>query len=342
MRFKYMRKLKRLFSPAFLMTVCTVLFFASASAQQSSGLLGSWQTKGSDLVVRVTFNPDGTGMLDGTPIKYSVRGTQLTVNEEGTINNYTFKLSGDELVVSGGDLDAPLTFVRQGTGKGLGGHRSKAGVDSQNSQQNSDTKPKENGLVGRWQSSEATVQIKDDGTLILNGQPFRYAVKGNNITLANNEGAAQFPFELSADTLRVLVNGRTVIYKRVSTESQAGDFNTPSGANPAELFGKWCYMANVNSGSGGRLSSRCFTLYPNGTYEYYSETSSSGPIASSASQESDTGTWTATATTITRNSRSLGTETYSLEKRNHPKNGDPMLVIDGDAYVTYSPKSPWP
>lgn len=336
-----MRKPDTLFFTTTLAMACIVLCIASASAQQDPGLVGSWETKGSELVVRVTFNPDGTGTLDGTPIKYSVRGAQLTVNEEGTINNYTFKLSGDELVVSGGDLDAPMTFVRQGAGKGLGGRRSQARVDSQNGQQNSTPAQKETGLVGRWQSSEATVQIKDDGTLVLNGTILRYSVKGNTITLANDEGAAQLPFELSGDTLRVLVDGRTVTYKRVRGESVDSGGPAP-GMNSADLFGKWCYMANVNSGSGGRISNRCFTLYPNGTYEYYSETSSSGPIASSASQESDSGTWTATATTITRNSRSLGTETYSLEKRNHPKNGDPMLVIDGDAYVTYSPRSPWP
>lgn len=336
-----MRKSSTLFSTAGLAIVCTILCFASVSAQQLPGLLGSWETRGSDLVVRVTFNADGTGTLDGTPIKYSVRGTQLVVNEAGTINNYTFKLSGDQLVVSGGDLDAPMTFVRQGIGKGLGGHRNQAGIAPQNGQRNSESDKNEAGLVGRWQSSEATVQIKDDGTLVLNGQAFRYAVKGNNITLANNEGSVQFPFELSGDTLRVIVGERTVVYKRLQ-EEESRETVGGTGMNPAELFGKWCYMANVNSGSGGRISSRCFTLYPNGTYEYYSETSSSGPIASSASQESDSGTWTATATTITRNSRSLGTETYPLEKRNHPRTGDPMLVIDGDAYVTYSPRSPWP
>ncbi|MFN2517027.1 MAG: hypothetical protein ABR556_12535 [Pyrinomonadaceae bacterium] len=337
-----MRRSSTLFSTTILAIACIVLCFASASAQQGSGLSGSWQTKGSELVVRVTFNPDGTGALDGTPIKYSVRGTQLTVNEEGTINNYTFKLSGDELVVSGGDLDAPMTFVRQGTGKGLGRRQSQAGVDPQNGQKNSETEKKETGLVGRWQSSEDTVQLKDDGTAVLNIGTYRYAVKGNTITLANNEGAMQFPFELSGDTLRVMVDGRTVIYKRLHGGQSEESVGSAAGSNPADLSGKWCYMANVNSGSGGRISNRCFTLYANGTYEYYSETSSSGPIASSASQESDNGTWTATATSITRNSRSLGTETYPLEKRNHPKTGDPMLVIDGDAYVTYSPRSPWP
>jgi len=90
------------------------------------------------------------------------------------------------------------------------------------------------------------------------------------------------------------------------------------------------------------MSNSCFTLYQNGTYEYYSETSSSGPIASSASQESDSGTWSVTGSTLTAHSRARGTLTFSLEKRNHPKTGDPMILLDGDAFVTYSPRSPWP
>ncbi|MGI9167571.1 MAG: hypothetical protein ACR2G5_14545 [Pyrinomonadaceae bacterium] len=233
-----------------------------------------------------------------------------------------------------------MTFVRQGTGKGLGGRKSQPAAGKR-----SETPQKETGLFGRWQSSEATVQIKADGTLDLNGTSYRYSVKGNTITLSSSEGSAQFPFQLSGDTLQVLVDGRTVLYRRVTGERAenlgAENFDAAAGGNPANLFGKWCYLSNVNSSSGGRMSNRCFTLYGNDTYEYYSETTSSGPVASSASQESDSGTWTATGTTITRNSRTLGSETYSLEKRNHPKTGDPMLVLDGDAYVTYSPRAPW-
>jgi len=314
-----------------------MVFSVTCPAQQDSRLFGSWQTKGSVVAIRFTLNPDGTGTLDETPIKFTVRGNQLIVTEEGEVNNYSFKITGDEMLVSGGDLDAPLTFVRQGTGKGLGGRLNQPATGKRTAE----TPQKETGLVGRWQSSEATVQIKEDGTLILNGASYRYSVKGNMITLASSEGAAQFPFQLSGDTLQVLVDGRTVVYKRLTGESDGESFAGNAGGNPANLFGKWCYMANVNVSNGGRMSNRCFTLYPNGTYEYYSETSSSGPIASSASQESDSGTWTATNTTITRNSSSLGPATYSLEKRNHPKTGDPMLVIDGDAYVTYNQRAPW-
>ena len=330
-----MCRLFKLFSLTALMAA--FVFVVMASPQQDTDLSGSWQAKDGQLVIRMTLNPNGTGMLDDAPIKYQVRGAQLIVDEAGTINRYTFKLDGEVLIVSGGDLDSALTFTRQGAGRGLGGRRSQATTEKPNSEPD----PKEKGLTGRWQSSEATVQINEDGTLVLNGETLRYSVKANIITLANNEGAIQLPFQLAGDTLRVQVDGRTVVYKRLSGEYSGDAAGRPAGMLPSELFGKWCYMSNVNAGNGGRMSNRCFTLYENGTYEYYSETSSSGPVASSASQESDNGTWSATANSITRNSRSQGTATYSLEKRNHPKTGDPMLVLDGDAYVTYGQRRPW-
>jgi hypothetical protein len=316
---------------AALLIVITVV--ASASAQTPE-LLGSWQSKDPAVDIRVTFEPDGTGTLDGAPIKYTASGTRLTVNDSGTINNYIFKINGNQMVVSGGNLNSPLTFVRITSSPG--------GFVRPNPSRPStpDKTPKSGGLVGRWQSSEATVQINEDGTLILNGSPFRYAVKGSTITIGNDDGVMQFPFELSGDTLNVQVEGRTVVYKRLSGEA-AESAGSGGGSNPAELFGKWCYMSNVNSTGGGRMSNRCFTLYPNGTYDYYSETSSSGPVASSASQESDSGTWSVSGGTLTAQSRSRGTLVFPLEKRNHPKTGDPMLVLDGDAFVTYSPRQPW-
>src|SRR5688572_2813714 len=151
-----MRTLPRLFP----LTLLTLFMFATAAAQQDQALHGSWQAKDGQLVIKLTLNPDGTGTLDDAPIKYQVRGARLIVDEAGTINNYTFKLDDGVLVVSGGDLDSPLTFTRQGSGRGLGGRRSQPATE---------TAPKEKGLVGRWQSSEATVQINDNGTLVLNG-----------------------------------------------------------------------------------------------------------------------------------------------------------------------------
>ena len=113
------------------------------------------------------------------------------------------------------------------------------------------------------------------------------------------------------------------------------------GTNPQDLVGKWCYQSNVNAQGGGRMSDICFTLNANGTYQYYGETSSSNPYGGTASQNSDAGRWTATANSLTARSNSGKTVTYALERRNHPKTGDPMLMVNGDAFVTYYQKRPW-
>ena len=43
----------------------------------------------------------------------------------------------------------------------------------------------------------------------------------------------------------------------------------------------------------------------------------------------------------TKSLATLGVTTYVLEKRNHPKNNEPMLVLDGQAFVTFYQKPPW-
>lgn len=103
-------------------------------------------------------------------------------------------------------------------------------------------------------------------------------------------------------------------------------------ADAATLSGKWCSMSNDN---GGRISGRCITLNEDGTYEYYAETSSGGYYGSVLSRQSDRGAWRARGNSITAISYRNGARTYSVEKMNHPQTGDPMLLIDGDAYIAF-------
>ena len=127
---------------------------------------------------------------------------------------------------------------------------------------------------------------------------------------------------------------------RTRTNDPQERTNNSGGVQP-ELVGKWCYLANVQANDGGRMSERCFVLSADGRYQYHSETSSSNPYGSSSSEENDSGRWSATETTITAQSNNGQTYNYSLEKRNHPKTGDPMLVVDGEAFVTYTQRQPW-
>lgn len=211
--------------------------------------------------------------------------------------------------------------------------------DEKNSRNKRDSKKEEKeekGLVGTWKNDRSTVSFDAKGMMRTNGQNYRYKATDDVITVTGNDGTIEMPYHLEDDTLTITVNNQKSVFQRVKKSKSDGDGNVSQ-----ELVGKWCYMSNINTNDGGRMANRCITLNADGTYEYYSETGSSGDNGSTVSQENDSGTWSATEDTITANSQSQGAKTYSLEKRNHPKTGDPMIVIDGDAYVTYGQRAPW-
>lgn len=305
-----------------------LMFAGYGIAQSDTSLVGTWRAKAdSPLVLKI--NADGTGALNGAGFKYEIEGNKLSVVEGAKVTTFSYMLK-----------DSALILYREGTVQGVIFERIDEIQQSTPTRRGSGESMKAGkGLVGRWQGKDGVAQINADGTLIFGGQTFRYTAKNNILTLIGTDGALEMPYQLDGDTLVVSVNGEESVLKRLTGSGRGGVAS--GGANPQELVGKWCYMSNVYASNGGRMSNRCFTLYENGTYQYYAETSSSGPVASSVTQESDKGRWTATATTITSVSPKTGTNTYRLEKRNHPKTHDPMLVMDGDAYVTYGPRRPW-
>lgn len=198
--------------------------------------------------------------------------------------------------------------------------------------------PAQNGFVGEWQGPQGVVRFDANGGVFFGGQNYRYAVNGATLVLTAADGQVPLPFQLNGDVLTLGSGGQSIRLTRLAT----GLSSRPGGVLP-ELVGKWCYQANVYATNGGaRSSSQCFTLNANGTYQYFGESDSYNPFGGSTSQSADEGTWTATETTITANSHSKPPVTYRLEKRNHPKNvNDPMLVLDGQAFVTAYQKAPW-
>lgn len=229
-------------------------------------------------------------------------------------------------------------------------------VSAVKSQTRTDTKSQ---LIGYWISSEAVVEFRPKSILIINGETYEWAVLGKVLLISKGEDAADLPFQLKGDTLTVTIEGRNVVYTRSNKEEaeealallarraggnsggNRGGNTDAGGGSPQDLVGKWCYQANVQAQGGGRQSDICFTLKADGTYEYYGEASNSNPYGGSNSQSWDYGRWSATATSLTARSNSGKTTTYTLERRNHPTTGDPMLIVDGDAFVTFYQRRPW-
>ena len=115
-----------------------------------------------------------------------------------------------------------------------------------------------------------------------------------------------------------------------------------AGGIARELVGQWNYFSNFNAtNGGGRMSSTSLTLRADGTYTYAAETSSSNPFGGAASQENDAGRWSLQGDSLVFVSQSGQRASYRLEKRNHPKNRDPMILLDGKAFVTATQRAPW-
>lgn len=207
----------------------------------------------------------------------------------------------------------------------------------------------EKALIGRWKSPVAKIEFKPGKKITINGDEFNFDVDAETIVVSKDADSLEIPYKLDGDTLVVVVAGQKVVYTRLTGKEDDGEDaadarpNTArtGGSVPQELVGKWCYMANVQAQNGGRQSNTCVTLNANGTYEYYAETSSSNIYGGAGSQTRDSGTWTATASSLTAHSNTGAVKTYTIQKRNHPKTGDPMLIVDGDAFVTFYQKKPW-
>ncbi len=190
-------------------------------------------------------------------------------------------------------------------------------------------------IVGNWRGATGSARFNADGTGVVNGSPGRYEVHGNQLTLIGAQGQITIGFELRGDVLTVTGSGGAATLNRVKEESGAGSVHE-------ELVGKWCWISVTNANQGASQSSRCLTLNGNGTYKFAGASDSYNPYGGATSQSSDSGTWSATETTLTERSVSGKVITYQLEKRNHPKNvRDPMIVLNGQPYVTAYNKPAW-
>lgn len=232
--------------------IAAFLFVAGAAFAGGPAITGDWHASVNGQPLALSLAAGGGGSLNGEPIRWSVLGSVLFIEQQGEISAYQFEQQGSRLAVAGGELAAPVTL-----------ERGKAAPSS----------PK--GSAGR-QSPAAPA----------------------------------------------------------------------SGGRAASLVGKWCEAGSFSAVSGGGASHMgCFELRADGSYRYAYEGSMSayapGMYGGTASQSGDQGRWSMKGDTITAQSANGTVTNYRLELRNHPKNRDPMICLDGTCYVTYYQKAPW-
>ena len=320
-------------------------FFGSAqigAKTQQVKIHGVWQTTSGGQQTTLMLNADGRGEFDGSEITFTVQGNKLSIIAGGATTVYTYVLQNNSLTVSGGDIDGKVVFTRSGT------------PANETTPTNTATPASaSNNIVGIWSGNNETIEFTKAGKCVYLGQVYSYQAANGNITLQTAQGNISMAYGVSGNQLALTINGQTFNYSKngapiTGVTPSANTTASTGGAKQVaqDLVGKWCYV-NVNStNSGGSSTEQCITLKADGTYEYYSESSRSVNAntysGGTNSQNSDRGTWSYDGSRIYySSSMGAGSGSYVLEKRNHPKNNDPMIVLDGQTYVTFYQKAPW-
>ncbi len=283
-------------------------------------LVGSWQSERG--IVRI--NADGTANIGKQSHRYTVASNVITFTGGAEPIRVPFQLAGETWIWNFPDATLKLTRV---SGAATAATAPVAAGSK---------------LTGAWQGPNGTVQIDPGGTLVFNGDSYRYTQSGNYLTITGQGQTFLVAVQQAGDSMTWQISGKTWTFTRGAAGAQAATAGAAGGAVLPELVGTWCQSSFLNNSAGTYGRSTCFTLYPNGTYKFGGESSASGQNGGAASSNSDTGTWTATANSFTANSSRSGVHVYRMEKRNHPKNNDAMLVMDGTPFTTTTLRPPWP
>ncbi len=339
--------------PAFFQSMVATAQIGAKVKKSTNDIEGVWENNEFGFSMVLMLNAGGSGEFDGEDISYKISGDRLDIVTSGVSTSYIYNLSGNQLTLSGGDLDKPIIFTRNNNnGSGI------EGSITNSAEQSSD-----GGLPGKWYSSTENLEFRTDGMVVIQGMNLPYSVSGNIITIQSPNGPQNFTYAISGESLTINSNGQRQMYSRTGNQNSQssnagsqdnqiqGGFTGDHGTIAPELEGKWCYVNTTSTGSGGWSTDECIIINGDGTYEYSFESSGSATgynqygdqtfTGGTANQSSDRGTWRLAGNILYVQSQAKGSMTLSLQKVNHPKNGDPMIVINGRSYVTYYQKPSW-
>lgn len=165
-----------------MVAVAFALFTAAALANPA--LHGTWSAANvQGRPLKLELAPDKTGKLNGQTIRWDTLGGALFIQQNGQTAAYGFKVDGNKLHVSGGDLAQPATLTK-GSGaydvamkaaKAASPAKAGAHVSAGNGQE----------LIGKWcdlrsmsssqggSSSMACLELKPDGTYTYSAESSR-------------------------------------------------------------------------------------------------------------------------------------------------------------------------
>jgi len=186
-------------------TILALALLFAATAFANPALHGTWSAANvQGRPLKVEFLADKTGKVNDQPMRWDTLGGALFIQQNGQVATYGFKVDGDKLLVSGGDLAQPATLSKgsgaydaamkkqkqQTAAATAGGASGGAAAASGNGQE----------LVGKWcdmatmsnyqggSSRMACFELKADGTYTYNAESSRSVSAGSTASQSSDAG----------------------------------------------------------------------------------------------------------------------------------------------------------
>ncbi|MCB9676211.1 MAG: hypothetical protein H6737_13905 [Alphaproteobacteria bacterium] len=206
---------------------------------------------------------DGSGAIDGAPVRWSRDGGRLVLDADGERIVYDVQVASDSLTASGGDLDATAVFKRMGAAP-----VAPAPAPSPVAPAPAPVAPRPSGsassspIVGAWGDGHGgRLVFEADGTCLYVGQRLTYTYDGAKLVMNGPGGAVTMDVTIDGDRFVLRANGETQVLAREGSSAVA---DSPPAAT-AGVAGVYTVSESSIDSSNALVISQTLTLWPDGT-----------------------------------------------------------------------------
>jgi uncharacterized protein (DUF2147 family) len=225
---------------------------AARAGDINPDLVGTWEHQESGgVTLRFVLNADGSGKLAEDPITYTSTADAIEIRLGGDTIRYRYARSGDQITISGGDLDKPAVFTRSATAapkRGLGAKLDKPAATPPPAAPEGKpaaaaaAAPASDSIVGTWKANDGTtMQFTADGKCVYNNLgTIPYKTQDGMLTLQAAADAQPIRYQVQGDRLTLTLDGEAQTLTRI--DGGAGAAKAADDKKPAEknsLVGRW-------------------------------------------------------------------------------------------------------
>jgi hypothetical protein len=228
--------------------------------ETGSSLAGTWICNNAGQTLTLVLYGNNKGEFEGDEISFSQTENKLTIKSATGSTTYAYKLTGNNLSLSGGDLAKPVTFSKNGDQAGA--VQTTPRTATNNSAAGKD-------LLGTWEAQGMQFTFKEGGIMLYNDKTMEYTVKGKTLYCQNDQAGVSvtYDYEISKNYLMLKNNGNTIMLQKKNGSQDAGRSNNSiAGGNRPPFLGNWISTENEHLSlmDGGRMKLENYDL----TYTY--------------------------------------------------------------------------